>query len=229
MDRAELCGTGEWIGGLTMAPGAADIAARNRFSPGESPAFDVTWPTPRTAGYVEIDDATGRAWATTSLAARVTATPLAPGLYWVMASGDPGGAASFGAGTIALPFVVAASDDGALAYGADRDECGAAGDPRLPARRLASCLAVTPVVPAPRWVALDGFVQAHARDATKRSQGLAIAVGAVLTAMALETLLLLRAAISARLGLRSASTVVAGLLVAALGFLLLAAFLLRAA
>ena len=221
--------TGEWIGGLTMSPGAASLATRDRFSTGESPAFDVTWPTARTAGYVEIDDAAGRAWATTSLTARVTAPPLGPGLYWVVASGDPGGAASLGPGAIARPFAVAAGDDAALAYGADRDECAAPGDARVPARRLASCLAVTPLVPAPRWVAIDGFVGAHARDGAKRAQGLAVAVGAVLTAMALETVLLLRAALSARAGLRSASSVVAGVLVAALGFLLLAAFLLRAA
>ncbi|HSY24392.1 MAG TPA: hypothetical protein VK841_19830 [Polyangiaceae bacterium] len=221
--------TGEWIGGLTMSPGAANLATRDRVSPGESPAFDVTWPTARTAGYVEIDDAAGRAWATTSLAAHVTAPPLPAGLYWVVASGDPGGATSFGPGSIARAFAVAGGDDAALAYGADRDECGAPGDPRVPARQLASCLAVTPLVPAPRWVALDGFVGAHARDAAKRAQGLAVAVGAVFTAMALETVLLLRVALSARAGLRSASSVVAGVLVAALGFLLLAAFLLRAA
>jgi hypothetical protein len=221
--------TGEWIGGLTMSPGAAHIATRDRFSPDEPPAFDVTWPTARTAGYVEIDGADGRAWATTSLAARVTAPPLGPGLYWVVASGDPAGSASLGSGSIGRPFAVAAGDDAALAYGADRDECGAPGDPRLPSRRLASCLAVTPIVPAPRWVALDGFAGARARDAAKRAQGLAVAVGAVLTAMALETVLLLRAALTARVGLRSASSVVASVLVALLGFLLLAAFLLRAA
>ena len=221
--------TGEWTGGLTMSPGAANIATRDRFAPGESPEFEVTWPTARTAGYIEVDDAIGRAWATTSLGSRVIAPPLAPGLYWAVASGDPGGAAGFAPGAIARPFVIAASDDRALAYGADRDECSALGDARLPSRRLASCLAVTPIVPAARWVALDGFVQAHARDGAKRMQGLTIALGAVVTSMVLEAMLLLRAAFSARREMRSAWRIALGVLVAVLGFLLLAAFLLRAA
>lgn len=224
--------SGEWVGGLTMAPGAAHVASRDRFSPDEAPAFDVTWPTARTAGYLEIDDTTGRAWATTSLAARLTAPPLPAGFYWAVASGAPDGSAFLSAATIARPFAVAASDDAALAFGADRDACRASGDPRLPSRRLATCLAVTPIVPAPRWIALDGFVQAHARDAARRGHGLAIAVGAVLTAMALETALLLRAALTppaGGAGARSAWAVAVGVLVAVLGFLLLAAFLLRAA
>ena len=79
----------------------------------------------------------------------------------------------------------------------------------------------------------------HARDARRRRRGLALALGGLLVAAVLEVLLLLRTSVAARAKLRAhedaadagpvrfvgrAWSVGVGLLVALLGFALLAAF-----
>jgi hypothetical protein len=241
--------TGEWDGGLFVSPGAAQLTADERCAPDREPVLDVVVPTLRTTAYVEIDDARGRAWAAAvPLAAAAGAMPhatvraprLAPGLYWAVAADDPAGASQLGPGTVVRPFFVAASDEAALAMGLERDECAPRPDPRETPRALSVCLALAGATPVPRWTALEGFTMQHARDSERRQLGLGIGLGAILLAVLLEAALLLRAAVRSRARLRAASSeeggavpvarawsVGVGVLVALLGFALLAAFLAR--
>jgi hypothetical protein len=174
--------------------------------------------------------------------ADVRAPRLAPGLYWAVVAGDPAGAAQLGPGTLALPFVVAATDAAALAFGLDPSECTEPLDPRETARVLSSCLALSGARPVPRWEAIEGFSQVHAAERRRRDRGLSLALTAIGAGVALEVLLLLRAASAARARLRvppegadeslplhahPAWTVAIGVLVAVLGFLMLAAFVAR--
>ncbi len=147
---------------------------------------------------------------------------LAPGLYWAVASADPAGAALLGAGTIARPFFVAPSDDAALSLGMDREACAPARDPRETGDAVSSCLALSSIAPVPRWIALDGFAMQRALDREARARGVAVAVGALAIASVLEGMLLVRAAANSR-----TRTVAVAVLVALLGFALLAAFIVR--
>ena len=184
--------TGEWAGGLYVSPGAADLALRERVAPGEGPVIDVVVPTLRTTAYLEVDDARGRAWATSVPVrggagelprATVHVPPLAPGLYWAVEAGDPTGASELGAGSVARPFFVASSDPAALAFGTDAETCAPPADPSDTGRVVSVCLALAGATPVPRWTALEGFTMQHARDAEKRARGLGLALGAILLAV----------------------------------------------
>jgi hypothetical protein len=242
---------GVWIGGLFISPGAARLAARARFAPEEEPLVEVVVPTVREAEYVEIDDPRGRVWATIAkldVDARgmprgsIRVPRLAPGLYWAVSSSDPGGAAALGPGTSVRPFTVASTDELALGFGPDASECAPPLDPRDAPRVLSICLALAAATPVPRWTALEGFSAKHAGDEQRRSRGARLALAAIAFAAVLETLLVLRASAQARARLRTAAegegvaaktflgrawTVAVAVLVGALGFLLLAAFVAR--
>jgi hypothetical protein len=242
---------GEWNGGLYVSPGGARLETRLRWSPDEEPEIDVVAPIPRTTAYVEIDDARGRAWATAlplgsgpMSSGQARAPRLRPGLYWAVASAGPAGAAELGPATSVRPFFVASSDEGALAFGAEVSDCITPRDARELERALSSCLALAPWAPVPRGTALEGFSMHRERDQERRERGLALAVGAIGIAALLETVLLLRAAAIARARLlderdpeggdrepelRRGGRLVVALLVALLGFALLAAFLMRLA
>ena len=166
----------------------------------------VQTPVPRATAYLEVDGVHGRAWAAAlDLAPSHEAMPsaevrvprLAPGLYWAVASDDPAGAAGLGAGTTVRPFFVAQSDEAALAFGPDASDCAPPRDSRDGPRRVASCLALAAASPVPRWTAVEGFSMQHVRDARRRGRGLAVALGSLLVAVILETVLLLRTAASA--------------------------------
>jgi hypothetical protein len=103
-----------------------------------------------------------------------------------------------GPGTATLPFFVAASDAAAARLGTDPAECVAPADAALPSRALGPCLAVAAAVPVARWTALDGFSEKNGKLRDKRRRGMTVAGGAALVAMALEALLVLRAASRAR-------------------------------
>jgi hypothetical protein len=245
--------TGNWAGALFVSPGAAALGALARYPPDAQPELDVVVPSVRSTAYVEIDDSRGRSWATaiplttrsgSMPRASVRAPRLAPGLYWAVAASDPGGAAELGPGTIVRPFFVAASDEAALSFGTDKEECTPPRDPRDMPRVVDLCLALAGATAVPRWIALDGFLAKHAHDAQKRARGLAIALGAIGIAIGLETILLVRTARQARARLWAAereadaaqpsrvdraANVGIAILVALLGFALLAALLLRAA
>ncbi len=236
---------GAWIGGLVASPGGARVVTRPRWSPEVAIDVGVSAPSTHSTAYVEIDDARGRAWATSvdltptpggPATAEVHAPKLAGGLYWAVVSGDSAGAGTLGAGTAARPFFVARTDDEALALGTDGDACAIPRDVRETARAVDTCLALAVAAPVARWTALDGFAAQRARDAARRSRGLGVALGGVAAAVLLEVAILLRAAAASRAAVmaegaipveRRGFGVAVALLTGLLGFALLAAFLVR--
>jgi hypothetical protein len=242
--------TGEWAGALIISPGAPEVRVPARVAPDEAPVVQVVTHTTRSTAYIEVDDAQGRAWAGSlsyppeeSAAQRVVATlpKLAPGLYWAIADDNPSGASELAPGAAVRPFFVAASDEAALAFGRDTSECTPPGDIRAAGRALSVCLALAPAPLTPRWVALEGFSERHKRESAKQSKGVAIALVAIVSGAILEALLLVRAATRSRARLRAvenaegaeADIVARGwgalmvVLVAMMGFALLAAFVAR--
>jgi hypothetical protein len=250
--------TGEWRGGLFESPGAVKIETRRRWGPDEAPAVTLVAPTPRAIEYFEIDDAVGRVWATAatlvsasdgSSIATVFSPALPSGLYWAIAASDPAGASMLGPGTAVLPFFVAPSDAAALQLGTDSAECAGSGAASPSPRALGPCLALATNAPIARWTALDGFLAKNAVLRQKHLRGMAIAVGAIVVAMALEALLMFRAAGQGRrqpipagdtrddgdpggrttgeLAMSPAFRSAVAILVALLGFALATAFVLR--
>lgn len=246
--------TGEWAGALAAAPGGCGVSLPARVLPNAAHTFEVVAPTRREHAYIEVDDASGRAaGAVATLKVDATSTPratfdlpkLAPGLYWLSVSGAPNGAADGSSATTVHPFFVAATDDEALKTGLSPEGC-ASTDPREAKRATGPCLALAWAGPFPRWTALEGFGAVRARDAANRARGMAIAVGSVVIAAALETLLIALAVAESRRRLRAsheaagedaskltarftALRIAIGLLVALLGFGLVLALVLRAA
>jgi hypothetical protein len=219
--------SGAWYGAIPVAPGAAFVAMPSAISPGEPRAFDVVVPTVLPRIYAEVDDEVGRAFAASLEVERSHATVavprLGPGRYWLVTAGDPRGAESLEGAAVARPFLVA--DPSSL----DRASLG----PRL---------ATSSPPRFSRFVALDGLPGKRRADGSRHRRGLAVALGALGLAAALEAILVLRAvARSKRLVARlagvledesvamerpfSAGSVLIGLLVAMLGFALLAALL----
>ncbi|MGH7434239.1 MAG: hypothetical protein ACRENE_01025 [Polyangiaceae bacterium] len=233
---------GKWVGGLTASPGAPRIRVSSRESPDEDLHVEIIAPLAHQVAYLEIDDDTGRAWAKAvdlvrssdgTAVGEVRGPQLRPGLYWAISAGDPVGASALGPGTLARPFFVARTDEEALSFGRDPDACALSHDVRETTRAVDTCLAMAVASPVPRWVALDGFASARARDASRRAWGLAVALGGVAIAVVLEALLLLRSEAVARaswnevpVDLRRGSVAVA-VLTGLLGFALLAAFVVR--
>jgi hypothetical protein len=242
--------TGEWLGGLFVRPGGAGVETRARWAPGDSPEVEVLAPASRSTLYLEVDDAKGRAWAATADRSTVSegrhvfhVPPLPSGLYWAWASTSPAGAG--GPWATVRPFFVAT--DQATALHLAPEEAAEVCAPGSSARSrddatLWPCLALASAPPIARWVVLDGLGSMRDVARARRSVGLAVALGALVLCALLEGTLLWRAAalprstleaISQDRGARSAriaraSTFALGLLVALLGFALLAAFLVRA-
>lgn len=247
--------TGEWAGTIATAPGASHAKLGARVLPDQMHAFELVGASEHIA-YVEVQDAQGRAWADAvalvpdaSGAPRATLRmpPLREGLYWLVTSGTPSGAENISSSTLIDPFVVAASDDAALGFGAFKEVCTRASDASDSARVVGPCVALS-AAPGPfaRWVALEGFAAKHAHDAGRRQRGIALAAGAMLVAAVLEGLIIVTGVRDARRKLRasgesasdemkdSAPRVTAlqlaiGLLVALLGFALVATLVLREA
>jgi hypothetical protein len=243
---------GEWVGPFPMAPGAARVDTHPRWSPDEPIEIALTEPIAWRNAYVEIDDARGRAWATTVSggAARGDGTTvtglhppaLAPGLYWAIASASPFGATEGEGRTAYRAFFVAASDEAALALGTSPEACAAPSDVRDAARALGPCLALSARPAIERWEALDGFDALSGVDRGRRRIGLRIALFGLLAAALLEATLLLQGAARAcvRWAIDGGAPVPAGrnavsrlwtvavtMLVALLGFALIAAVLFR--
>jgi hypothetical protein len=223
--------SGQWYGALPVAPGGAFVSMPTTIPAGAPHTFDVLISTVLSRVYVEVDDAVGRAFAASPPVTRgpegaravFDLRALGPGTYWLVTAGDPRAAESLAGAAIARPFVVAPS-------GGD-----SAGSPAL---RLAT-------LAPPRFarsLVLDGLPGKRAADGGRRRLGLGLAFGSLLSAAILETLLILRvvrrsgrelAALAgeaheaeARLENRfNAASVVVGILIAVLGFALLAALL----
>lgn len=179
---------GSWYGAVPIAAGALGVDVAERAPPGPL-TFTVTAPGAQSTAYVEVDDAEGRAFAqVVDLSgpaksgppmARVTTPPLAPGLHWVVASGEPKGATTMNGATIALPVRV----------GATETECATGSDASLVASGF------------PRWPAIDGRDHARALAAERRKKGLSLALGSFAVAAALETLLIAMASRGAKRGM----------------------------
>jgi hypothetical protein len=238
---------GRWQGGLFASPGAPKLETRRRWAPDQAPTIAITAPTARKVEYLEIDDAGGRVWGATvplvvagdgTASATVAAPMLPPGLYWAVAASEPGGATFLGPGVATLPFFVAATDASALAFGTDRSECREPSSARDTPPSLGPCLALAAALPVARWTALDGLAKQSEGARDRRARGIAVSCGSILVGMALETILVLRAAARGRkrreasagdLAMSPPIRAALAVLVALLGFALIAAFVLRAA
>jgi hypothetical protein len=228
---------GDWYGSLPIAPGAVYAAVSPRVDPERETRIDVEISTVRHFVYAEVDDAKGRDFAAiivpndvgSERRATLVVPPLGPGDYWLVTAGDPRGAEQLTGAAVARPFVVAD-------VGATNAQGGACGLGPILARRAAP--------PFPRFVALDGVPGRHAQGGNNHLYGLVIAFGSLATAALLETLLVLRSASRARRELLRLSnalaeggatpelasfggpaSVVIGVLLAVLGFALIAAIL----
>jgi hypothetical protein len=231
---------GEWFGALPVAPGASFVAMPLSVTPGEPAKLDVVVPTVVPRVYAEIDDADGRAFAA-SLAverrgsengghASLELRGLSAGTYWLVTSGAPRAAENVEGSAVARPFVV--------------EKPGTPGTPgTAPLRELGPRLATLATPRFARFVALDGLPGKRQADGGRHRRGLALAFGSLLIAAALETLLVLRGVERSRRDLArvaemldekearalerrfSVASVVIGLLLALLGFALLAALL----
>jgi hypothetical protein len=224
--------TGTWYGSLPVSPGAATVNLPLRIDAGGPCPLRFVVPPATRRLYVTVDDAEGRDFGV-ALDARdgvadTELPPLAPGLYWLLTSADPHGAETLTGSTVARPFRIGPASSTAT--------------PELAA------LAERAPHATPEVIALDGLKNPRSTASKARKKGLAIALGAVAVATLLEILLVLRAASAARarmLALSEAALsagapaqeegtaivagramgVVALVLVALLGFALLAALL----
>jgi hypothetical protein len=226
VDAGTIRRMGAWYGAIPVAPGAAFVAMPLVLASEEPHAFEVIVPTVVERIYAEVDDAAGRAFAV-SLSVEhsrvVVPVPSLPaGTYWFVTAADPRGAESLDGSAVARPFVV--GEPSALERASLGPRLAALAPPRFS-----------------RFVALNGLPGKRRADGARHRRGLVIALGALGLAAALESLLILRAvARSKRLLARlsdvleedvaieprfSAMSVLIGLLVALLGFAVLAALL----
>jgi hypothetical protein len=183
---------GVWFGALPVAPGAFFVGAP-RFVP-EGKAEDVVLvaPNPRNVVYAEVDDEHGRVFAvvlpvTASPSdpvprARFTMPKLAPGLHWIVASGEPHGAERLAGAAIAKPFLVG----------------GAPGVRPEEACSIGPWLARRPATGFARWLAVDGMAVRGASNRAYHRLGLFIGLVSLLAAAILEVLLLTAASREAR-------------------------------
>ncbi|CAN5274100.1 hypothetical protein BH09MYX1_BH09MYX1_02510 [soil metagenome] len=213
--------TGRFYGSLPIAPAALWVDVPDR-APAGPASFTITAPNTHKFAYVEVDDEAGRAFgAQVALVsdaldpfphARVTTPPLAPGLHWIVVSGEPEGAEALAGATRAIPLRVDAPA-----------ECDEPFSGRTPTA-------------LPRFVALDGFARARIPAQGRKRIGRKIILGAVATGLTLE-LLLLASALRKKPGFAAheeqpkeparsrAFDAIALLMLSALGFLLLFALL----
>jgi hypothetical protein len=183
---ADSARTGTWSGALPVAAGAAAVDLPPSIA-AETPypfTLDVPVASPRL--YVGVVDSRGTDFAAAlDLApadagrATVVLPPLALGSYWLVTSSDARGAESMSGTTVARPFRAGES------AGESRD------------RALAELSRNSPPTVS-RTMALDGFAVLRRRAAWVRARAMTIALGALATAMGLETWLILRAAARAR-------------------------------
>jgi hypothetical protein len=216
---------GEWYGALPVAPGGAFVSVPSSIRSGLPYSFDVLLSTVVPRVYVEVDDAVGRAFAASlpvetsrnGAHASFDLRAVGPGTYWLVTSSDPGAAESLKGNAIARPFVVAA-DDHELS------------------RELGPRLSMLEAPRSSRFLALDGLPARRNAYGGRQRLGLALGLGSLLAAAVLETMLVLRVVRRSRRELTAlegreveprfaAANVLAGLLVAWLGFALLAALL----
>ncbi len=223
---------GEWFGSLPVATGSIHSVIPDVVAPNAPLTVQG-----QTGVYAEVDDDEGRAfggWAKLpgDEGDRASFRPaaLSPGLKWLVTASEPRAAELPDEATITRPFLVAGTPM-------------AAGMPPLDdACAVNAYLALHPAGGFHRATVLDGFTSRTDTNGERRKRGLAIGLGSLAVAAVLELLLLVRSARRGRIlapdaiaGLdetaaltkqSSAGSLVIGLLLAVLGFALLAALLL---
>lgn len=231
---------GDWFGPMPVAAGAFFIGVPRTVAESAPLTAVLVAPNPRTVVYAELHDRKGRVAAAAlpvavepgdpTPRARFALPPLAPGVYWVVASGEPRGGENLAGAAIGRPFLVGSAPAGS---GIDASDTCSVG-PWLAQK-------ATPAVA--RWVAVDGLPARSASNRSRYRLGMLIAMVSLLAAAILEALILAAASREARIVLElaeldetdpSAQKVTArppggslliAILVAVLGFALLAALL----
>jgi hypothetical protein len=133
---------------------------------------------------VETGDATPRA--------TFALPPLAPGLHWLVVSGEPRGAEHLAGAAVAKTFFVGTDVPGEA--GVDvKNSCS-----------IGPWLAQRPAPGFGRWVALDGLPARSASNRRRHTLGLVIGLVSLAAAGILETLLLVAASREARVALQLA-------------------------
>ena len=253
--QSEAGALGEWAGTLATAPGASHGALPARLAPDTPYSFELVGASEHLA-YVEIQDAQGRVWADTiAFVADANGAPRATvrmprlhdGLHWLVTSGTPSGAEKMSAGTLVDPFFVASTDEGALRLGSSQEVCASPRDADAMPRAIGPCVTLSSTPgPFARWIALEGFASKHAHDADRRLRGIVIALGALVVAATLEGLIIVTGVRDSRRRLRASGEgssdemkkaaprvgvlrIAIALLVALLGFALIAILVLRSA
>jgi len=191
---------GEWFGPLPVAPGAFFVSAPRTLAPSTPAEVVLVAPNPRDVVYAELDDESGRVVAAAlpvtvdagdpTPRARFALPPLAPGLYWVVASGEPRGAEHMTGAAVARAVLVGSP---AGAPDATSGPC-----------TMGPWLAERPASGTPRWVALDGLPARSSANRTRHRLGLLIGLVSLLAAGVLETVLLVGASREARIALQLA-------------------------
>lgn len=224
-------GESEWYGPLPVAPGAFFVGMPRVVPQGQPTDVVLVAPNPRKVVYAEVDDTNGRVWAAALPVtldpgdsiprAKVTVPPLMKGLHWLVVSGEPRGAEKLAGAAVAKPFEV----------GAPRDACAAG-----------PWLAERPADGFPRTLALDGMAVRGATNAKRRRIGLIIGFVSLAAAAILDAILMIAMAREARAVTLLADlsegeeqkaltakppggSILVGVLVAILGFALLAVLL----
>jgi hypothetical protein len=192
--------TGKWFGALPVAAGAFFISAPRVVKEGEPSTVVLIAPNPRDVVYAELDDTRGRVAAAAlpvatekgdpTPRARFELPPLAPGLHWLVVSGEPRGAERMAGAAVSKAFMVG---DGVVAGVDVHDACS-----------VGPYLAQRPAAGLARWVALDGLPARSASNLFRHRLGLGIGLVSLLAAAILETLLLVAASREARIALQLA-------------------------
>ncbi|HSO35160.1 MAG TPA: hypothetical protein VLT33_21680 [Labilithrix sp.] len=194
--------TGKWFGALPVAPGAFFVSMPRVLPAGESSTAVLIAPNPREVVYAELDDTRGRVAAAAlkvvvepgdpTPRARFELPPLAPGLHWLVVSGEPRGAERLAGAAVAKTVFVGPS---------------VPEEPSVDVQNACSIgpwLAQRPAPGFPRWVALDGLPARSAQNRFRHGVGLVIGLISLLAAGILETLLLVAASREARISLQLA-------------------------
>jgi hypothetical protein len=226
---------GSWYGGLPVAPGGVHVPMPLAIPAGTPHGFQVFVSTVLPRVYAEIDDDVGRVDGAVlpvssgdfGAHASFDVPALKPGTYWLVTSGEPHGGETLTGSAIAHPFEVEDPQDP---------------DEAARATSRGSRLATLAPPSFTRFVALDGLPGKRHADGGRHRRGLFLAFGSLFVAAALEALLILRGVERARREIArvaamldedqsrlerrfSATSVIIGLLLALLGFALLAALL----
>ncbi len=193
---------GTWFGALPVAPGAFFVSMPRVVKAGEPATVVLIAPNPREVVYAELDDTRGRVVAGAlkvavepgdpTPRARFELPPLAPGLHWLVVSGEPRGAERLAGAAVAKSIFVGRA---------------VVDDPSVDVQTACSIgpwLAQRPAPGFPRWVALDGLPGRSAANRARHTVGLVIGLISLLAAGILETILLIAASREARIALQLA-------------------------